>query len=64
LFVPDDSPEPALVLFIVEGGLIFLDKAVDGGFGAYEDGFSSLEFCRNYYREAGLDPRELDALIR
>lgn len=64
LVVTDDSPEPALILFIVEGGLIYLDKAVDGGFAAYEDGFSALELCRKYYREAGLDARELDALIR
>jgi hypothetical protein len=64
LVVSDDSPEPAVVLFIVEGGLIYLDKAVNGGFGAYEDGFTLLELCRNYYREAGLDPHELDVLIR
>jgi hypothetical protein len=38
LVVTDDSPEPALIFFCVEGCLIYLDKAVDGGFGAYEDG--------------------------
>lgn len=64
LVVTHDSPEPALVLFVVEGGLIYLDKAVDGGFGAYEDGFTLLALCRKYYREAGLDTRELDVLIR
>jgi len=64
LVVTDDSPEPALVLFIVEGGLIYLDKAVDGSFGAYEDGFTVLELCRKYYREAGLDAHGLDLLIR
>jgi len=64
LVIMDDSPEPALIMFIVEGGLIFLDKPVDGAFAAYEDGFSALELCRNYYREQGLDPRQLDALIR
>ena len=64
LVVTEDSPEPALILFIVEGGLIYLDKPVGGGFGAYEDGFTLLELCRKYYREAGLDARELDALIR
>jgi len=36
----------------------------DGSFGAYEDGFTLLELCRKYYREAGLDARALDALIR
>jgi hypothetical protein len=29
LVVTDDSPEPVLVFFAVEGGLIYLTKAVD-----------------------------------
>ena len=64
LVITDDSPEPALILFIVEGGLIYLDKAVNGGFAAYEDGFTALELTRKYYREAGLDERQLDLLVR
>jgi hypothetical protein len=64
LVVTDDSPEPALIMFMVEGGLIYLDNPVDGGFAAYEDGFSLLELSRNYYRETGLDVKQLDALIR
>jgi len=64
LVIAEDSPGPALILFIVEGGLIFLDKPQDGGFAAYEDGFSFLELARNYYRQAGLDVRQLDLLIR
>ena len=40
------------------------DKAQGGGFAAYEDGFSMLELTRNYYRQAGLDIRQLDLLIR
>lgn len=64
LVVTDDSPEPAIIMFMVEGGLIYLDKPVDGGFAAYEDGFSILEVSRNYYREAGLDVKQLDAIIR
>jgi hypothetical protein len=28
-------------------------------FAAYEDGFTLLELTRNYYREAGLDVRQL-----
>jgi len=64
LVVTDDSPEPALILFMVEGGLIYLDSPVNGAFAAYEDGFSALEICRNYYRDAGLDVTQLDALIR
>jgi len=36
-------------MFIVEGGLVYLDSPIDGGFTAYEDEFSALELCRNYY---------------
>src|SRR5689334_16054764 len=52
LVITDDSPEAALILFMVEGGLIYLDKPVNGGFAAYEDGFTALELTRRYYREA------------
>jgi quercetin dioxygenase-like cupin family protein len=64
LVITDDSPGPALILFMVEGGLVYLDKAVNGVFAAYEDGFSALELTRKYYREAGLDIGPLDLLIR
>src|SRR5207237_4067407 len=64
LVITDDSPEPALILFIVEGGLIYLDKPANGGFAAYEDGFTALELCRKYYRDAGMDAGQLDLLIR
>lgn len=64
LVVTEDSPEPAIILFIVEGGLIYLDKPVNGGFAAYEDGFTVLELTRKYYREAGLDVSQLDLLVR
>jgi 2,4'-dihydroxyacetophenone dioxygenase len=62
--ITEDSPEPMVAVFVVEGGLIYLDKAADGGFAAYEDGFSLLELTRKYYREAGLDVRQLDLLVR
>lgn len=64
LAVTDDSPEPAVILFMVEGGLIYLDNPVDGKFAAFEDGFSMLELFRSHYRKAGLDVAQLDALIR
>ena len=64
LVVTEDSPEPAIILFIVEGGLIYLDKPVNGSFAAYEDGFTALDLTRKYYREAGLDVRQLDLLVR
>ncbi|MDX1402223.1 MAG: 2,4'-dihydroxyacetophenone dioxygenase family protein, partial [Kiloniellales bacterium] len=46
LVIMEDSPEPALILFVVEGALVFLDKPTDGSFAAYEDGFSLLDHCR------------------
>jgi hypothetical protein len=34
------------------------------GFAAYEDGFTLSELTRKYYREVGLDARQLDLLVR
>jgi len=62
--ITEDSPEPMVTLFVVEGGLIYLDKAENGGFAAYEDGFTLLELTRKHYREAGFDVRQLDLLVR
>ena len=53
-----------MIMFVVEGGLIYLDRPVNGSVAAYEDGFTALELTRKYYREAGLDARELDLLVR
>ncbi|HWE06369.1 MAG TPA: 2,4'-dihydroxyacetophenone dioxygenase family protein [Rhizomicrobium sp.] len=64
LVIMDDSPEPALIFFAIEGALVYLDKPVSGAFLAYEDAFSALELTRKHYREAGLDARRLDPLIR
>jgi hypothetical protein len=64
LVITKDSPESALIMFMVEGGLIYLDKPSNGGLAAYEDGFTLLELCRKYYREAGLDVRQLDLRVR
>jgi 2,4'-dihydroxyacetophenone dioxygenase len=64
LLITKDSPEPMVTLFVVGGGLIYLDKAVDGRFAAYEDGFSILELSRKHYQQAGLDVRQLDLLVR
>ena len=59
-----DSPGLALIMFIVEGELIYLDKPVDSGFATYEDRLSLLEICPLHYRDAGLDLSELAGLIR
>lgn len=64
LVITDDSPEPAQIFFSVEGGLIYLDKPVDGAMAAYEDGFTILDLCRAHYREVGLDTAQLDSLVR
>lgn len=64
LVITEDSPEPMVTLFIVGGGLIYLDKAVDGSFAAYEDGFSVLDLCRKHYRQTGLNVLQLDEMIR
>ena len=64
LVITEDSPEPMVTLFVVGGGLIYLDKAVDGHFAAYEDGFTMLELTRKHYRQASLDVRKLDLLVR
>jgi hypothetical protein len=53
-----------ITVFMVEGGLIYLDKPDNGSFAAYEDGFTLLELTRKHYREAGLDQRKLETLIR
>jgi 2,4'-dihydroxyacetophenone dioxygenase len=64
LVITEDSPEPMVALFVVGGGLIYLNKPENGGFAAYEDGFSLLEVCGKHYRQAGLDVRQLDLLAR
>ena len=64
LVILEDSPEPAIILFMVEGGLVYLDKVAEGSFAAYEDGFTALELCRKHYRDTGLDVSQLDLLVR
>jgi 2,4'-dihydroxyacetophenone dioxygenase len=64
LVITEDSPEPMITLFVVQGGLIYLDKAENGAVAAYEDGFTLLELTRKYYCDTGLDSRQLDLLVR
>ena len=59
LVITEDSPEPAVIMFVVEGGLIYLDRPVNGNVAVYEDGFTALELTRKDDREAGLDASEL-----
>jgi len=53
-----------IAFFVVQGGLVYLDRPTNGSFAAYEDGFTLLELTRKHYREAGLDARKLDLLVR
>ena len=64
LVILEDSPEPAIIFFVVEGALVYLDNPADGHFAAYEDGFSALALARDHYRKNGLDPAELDLRVR
>jgi hypothetical protein len=64
LFVAKDSPGPMMTFFVVGGGLLFLDKPVDGTFESYEDGFTFLEMARKHYHDMGLDAAQLDERIR
>jgi hypothetical protein len=58
LVITDDSPEQAIIFFVVDGALAYLDKP------AFEDGFSALELSRKFFRETGLDVAQLDLRIR
>lgn len=60
LVITDDSPEPAIIFFVVDGALVYLDKPVNGTMAAFEDGFSALELSRKFFRETGLDIAQLD----
>lgn len=64
LVITEDSPEPMMTFFTVEGGLLYLDKSRDGHFTSYEDGFSLLELCRKFYQKTGLNVDKLNELIR
>ncbi|WP_114941237.1 2,4'-dihydroxyacetophenone dioxygenase family protein [Mucilaginibacter endophyticus] len=64
LIVDPSSAEPAMILFVVTGGFIYIDKVDQGNMLAYDDGFTILEIARRHYLEVGLDPKLLDAMIR
>ena len=64
LVITEDSPGPMIAFFVVQGGLVYLDRPNNGSFAAYKDGFTLLELTRKHYREAGLDAGKLDLLVR
>jgi 2,4'-dihydroxyacetophenone dioxygenase len=64
LVITDDSPEPVIIFFVVDGALVYLDKPVNGIMAAFEDGFSALALNRKFFIETGLDVAQLDLRIR
>ena len=65
LVITEDSPEPMIAMFVVEGGLIYLDKAEHGAFAAYEDGFSASRTVSEVLSGTPvLMPGKLDLLVR
>ena len=64
LVITDDSPEPAIIFFVVDGALVYLDKPIKGTMAAFEDGFSALELSRKFFLDTGLDVAQLDLRIR
>src|SRR2546423_10888493 len=64
LVITEDSPEPMIMLFVVGGGLIYLDKAVNGGSSRQQEGSSLLAPPRTYAPDTGLDGRQLRPLVR
>jgi 2,4'-dihydroxyacetophenone dioxygenase len=61
--IAGDSPGPAPIFFVVEGGLIDLDKALEGGICRVRGRHYRFGAARKDSREAGLDLRGLDALV-
>ena len=53
-----DAPSGRSLIFnVTSGGFsVVLDKPIDGGVAAYEDGFTLLELTRKYYRGEGNTP--------
>jgi hypothetical protein len=64
LVVAPDATEPAMILFVVTGGFIYIDNITKGNMLAYDDGFTILDIAREHYAKVGLDPLLLDAMIR
>ncbi len=64
LVVPADAKEPMVTIFVLNGGLIYIDNIENGKMVGYDDGFTLLELARKHYREVGLPLSKLDAMIR
>ena len=53
LVITEDSPEPMITLFVVGGGLVYLDKAVNGQFGTCpHDNAHLSDRCQQPQRES------------
>lgn len=62
--VVEHEVEPMITFFVVQAGLIYLDKVVGGKVVGYDDGYTLLELARKHYRNVGLDLTILDKMIR
>lgn len=62
--VVDHETEPMITLFVLQGGLIYLDNVTNGKVIAYDDGFTLLELARKHYKDVGLSLDLLDNMIR
>lgn len=62
--VVEHETEPMITFFVVQAGLIYLDKVEGGKVVGYDDGYTLLELARKHYREVGLDLTILDKMIR
>jgi len=62
LIVPADAKEDMMAFFVLSGGLIYINE--DGSCKAYDDGFTLLAMAREHYKKVGLDPADLDKMIR
>lgn len=60
--VVEESGEDMITLFHVTGGYTYVDPY--GVAQGYEDVFTKLAAARAFYEQQGIDPAELDAIIR
>jgi 2,4'-dihydroxyacetophenone dioxygenase len=64
LVVDAADPEPMITIFVLQGGLIYLDSVENGKVIGYDDGFTLLELARKHYKDVGLPTSLIDDMIR
>ena len=61
LTVPEDCPE-MITFFNISGAMIYVDA--DGRQNGYEDVWSKIDVCRDYYAQVGLGAQYAEQFIR